>query len=195
MLSNLSNLVALRYASSAELRKVSKDLVELKQTCDLEQQTLEALEHIVSFSTEKLESLMMMGLKAIYGSQYSFERVGKDLLINDGDDVSDLKTCSGGGLLDVMSLLVRITAMGRGRGGNLRTLLSDEGLRCVDRETVALASQFLLVIAEKLDMNILFVTQRSEFAEYATTQYRVNKKSGQTVFVQMGGLIRHETVE
>lgn len=164
-----------------EAKRLSYDRHSLEKKLSIEEQVQSILEKLAERSSEaRLSTLLRAGIKFTYGSDYKFTREGKELIVSDSTAEADLFEGRGGGLVDIVALLLRILALKRGKGGRLQTLILDEPLRCVDRETALKASEFISALCDKLDINVLMTTHRQELEENADRVYVIDKVAGVT---------------
>lgn len=176
----MAELQGARKLIERELLSIEQKVVDVEAELRLESQCEEALEYLAQQGSDRLTRLVLIGLSVIYGSDYRFRRVGRDILVDDGHVEVDMIDGRGGGLTDVVSLLLRVLALRQGKGGALETLVLDEPLRSVDKETALRASGFLLKIAERMGVNVLMVTHRDELVEDADFVFAVRRRDGKT---------------
>lgn len=180
-MSALDELIGARSLAESELAEIRSKLEELRADLEVEEAAERALETLAQKGSERLSQLVKIGLKAIYGQDYQFKREGKALMVDDGDAESDLVDGHGGGLVDVVSTLLRVLALKQDRGGALKTVILDEPMRMVDQETALRAGLFLKTICQRLNLNVLMVTHRLGLAEEADATFTVLKVRGATV--------------
>lgn len=168
-----------REVYSQNLESCLRSLEKLDSGILLEEKVLVALNYVSSLNDSNMSSLITQALKTIYGSDYSFIRGAKSVQINDEFGNFDLDEL-GGGLTDLLSVILRIVVVAQGKVGRLKTLLLDEPLTNVDTETAIRTSYFLKKLSERLGMSFVVVTHRPELIEAADTVYRFDKVDNKT---------------
>lgn len=179
MSTKLDELAGMLRMTQQRLAEVQQRRMSLEADLTLERSAEGVLEQLAKRGSAQLESLLIAGLGAIYGPRYKFRRDGRNLMVDNGVVEVELSE-RGGGVTDVLALLLRVLALKQGHGGRIRTLILDEPLKSVDVETARRSSRFLRMLAERLGINVLMVTHRPELAEDATEVYRVTQEKGST---------------
>lgn len=174
----MSELQGARKLIERELLSIEQKIADTEGELRLESQCQEALEYLAQQGSDRLTRLLLVGLAVIYGSGYRFRRVGRDILVDDGYVEVDMIDGRGGGLTDVVSLLLRVLALRQGKGGALETLVLDEPLKSVDKETALRASAFLSKVVERMGVNVLMVTHRDELVGDADFVFSVSRMDG-----------------
>lgn len=178
------NVITMLQAALELERKRARDAKETiaNLTVELgwEKKAQAVLQKLTKATEGKLTKLLNAGLSVLYGKDYRIKRTGKGLNVSDGYVETPLIGGRGGGLAEVVGLLVRVMAIARGRGGEMRTLLVDEPLKGIDSETCTRAAGFLHEIAPKLGMNVVIITRQDEFKEFADGIYEVKRVDGKT---------------
>ena len=81
----------------------------------------------------------------------------------------------GGGVADLIAILLRITYIKLSRNDNL--LVADEPLKFVDRSRVEDAAKFIHQVCKDLDFSLLLVTHIPELIKVADAIYKVVRKN------------------
>lgn len=178
-LSKAVELQALLQVNRRELNRVVALRSQIEAKLSLEERAEAILAELAKRGSNRLATLTVAGLQAVYGSAYSFRRDGKDLLVK--DDAVEVELFSkGGGLTDILALLFRVLALQQGQAGRIRTLILDEPLKSVDAATARRTSAFLRMLSERLGIHVFMVTHRPELLEEATEVFTVKKVAGET---------------
>lgn len=185
LMSKLVELNGMLRMSETRLRAAKTLRVQLEEELRIEQVVEGVLTELAKRGEAKLEQLVVSGLAAVYGPSYKFKRSGKNLLVDNGVVEVEISE-RGGGITDVVSLLLRVLAMVQGKGGSIRTLILDEPLKSVDAETARKMSKFLRLLTDRLGVNVLMVTHRMELTEAATEIYEVTQEAGSTKLTFVG---------
>lgn len=160
----------------------------------------EVLQQLVSLKREeiqkKVENLVTYGLRSIFEEDLTFKIVTgtrakqttmemKVVHVVKGTVVeTDILTAHGGGLIQVVALLLRIVVLLFARPSPTRVLILDESLAHLSREYLANAGELLKQLASRLGIQILMVTHSPEFIDYADRVYTFSQKDGVTQVVQ-----------
>lgn len=177
-----------------EIDKLTEE-VELLEVC---QGVLRALiDKEVTEGVKVVESLLTEGLRAVFPDQkLSVEsqsrilrgKVSVDLLtVHEQPDGTLIKGVSndafGGSVATVQSVLLRIITMKR-RG--LRSfMLLDESLPAFDADYVHNMGEFLQLVCERLDIDILLVTHNPALVEASNRAYRIVRGQNGARFERM----------
>lgn len=164
-------------ADKEELEKMLTDLINVQA---LLQTTTSAIYANLSSS---LGDIITEGLSIVFPEEnYKFvirfeEKRNKVevsfVLIDDVGEEFDPVNDVGGGVADIISILLRITYIVLSRHQNI--LIADEPLKFVDRDRIELAATFINKVAKELKFQILMVTHIPEFTQIADTVYAVSK--------------------
>jgi DNA repair exonuclease SbcCD ATPase subunit len=117
---------------------------------------------------KKFEELITKGIQEIFGKQYKFiiefknENVGTsaDFYVKtpENDKIINLINGEGGGIKDFISVLIRMLYLILEPSKPAKILFLDENLKHLDRERAIKALKFIKELAEKLDIQIIFIT-------------------------------------
>lgn len=176
---NLQKLHAAFKIYSSEQRSTSMKLDKLTSEHQIEEKTRDALEHIAGLSSSNIGLILNQALRAIYQRDYSFTREAKSVVVLGSDGDFDL-TERGGGLTDLLSVILRVIVTAQNKAGSLRTIILDEPFTNVDHAAAVKATHFLLKLGEKLDMNYVTVTHRPALLSAADQILRFKKVGDET---------------
>jgi len=175
-----------------DTKKAIKTLGDESELLSLVQAALRTLiDKEVTAGVEAVEKLMTEGLRAVFHDQklsvesmvnISRGKVSVDLItVHERPDGTVIKGVSndafGGAVATVQSVLLRIIVMKR--RGLRPLLLLDESLPAFDASYVHNMGEFLQLICERLDIDILLVTHNPALVDASNKAYRiVRTKSG-----------------
>jgi hypothetical protein len=176
----------------ADTRKAIKTLEDESELLGLVQGILRKLiDREVTAGVEVVERLMTEGLQAVFHDQklsvesqvnISRGKVSVDLItVHERPDGTIIRGVSndafGGAVATVQSVLLRIIVMKR--RGLRPLLLLDESLPAFDGNYVQNMGEFLQLICERLNIDILLVTHNPALVDASTRAYRIARtKSG-----------------
>lgn len=162
---------------------VESDLDYTQKVVDLLQLTAEATR---ANSVSTITNIVNGALKSIFHDR-NYEFVvelntkrgasAASFFIKEGTSQFSL-TDRGGGLIDVVSISLRIAYLVLHRSKQRRLLVLDESLKHLSKEYVPQAAAFLKQISKELDLKILMVTHNSTFANYADRVYQTKQLNG-----------------
>ena len=188
-------LIGVRDAAVKRLTATKRAIKELEDEGELlalVQGVLRTLiDREVTEGVQIVEKLLTEGLQAVFHDQkisvesevsISRGKVSVDLItVHERPDGTIIKGVTndsfGGAVATVQSVLLRILVMKR-RG--LRSfLMLDESLPAFDADYIVNMGEFLQLICERLDIDILLVTQKLSLVDVSNRAYRIVKtKSG-----------------
>lgn len=140
------------------------------------------LEDLLANNVDSMAQLVSSGLQHIIDDQDLTFKIKKELKYNkvsmcfavesDGMDGDPLHSF-GGGVVSVISLILRLAVMARMQMGNL--LLLDESMDALHSSYIPAAVHFMKQLSEQTGINILMVTHNDDFANGAHTAYEGKK--------------------
>lgn len=146
---------------------------------------IETAKHGREGSTEKIMATVTNALRAVYGPSYSFvitlvEKAGRpeaefDVVSPVGGESlkADPENTRGGGIVDVVSLGLRIAMLETYRPRLEGALILDEPAKHVSEEYVQPTAQFLKRISGVFGRQVIMVTHQAVLAESADVAYQV----------------------
>lgn len=147
-----------------------------------------------AFSREQskahIEALVTSCLRIVFSSDISFiiemteanRRIHANFLIQ--DEIDGITTTfppqetRGGGLVDVVSLALRISLLLRYQPPVEGILLLDEPAKHLSEEYIHNVAELLMQVAEEFDLQIILVTHNRHLAYMGETVYEITKDSG-----------------
>lgn len=178
---------------------------EFKKRSDQERDLEKALKHVIDevenrkkadqvFDTLVKESycgslgaikdLVSRGLRTIFETTFQFEirtitkrgNLSYEMyLIEDGQERSIIDSY-GGGVVSVISILLRIITILVQQPPMARVLFLDESLAQLSRQYVPNAAKFLKELGKELDFKIVMISHDPSFIEYADNVYQIVKE-------------------
>ena len=189
--SNLNNLKGQYSLLQEQIAQSTKKIIDYKQKKELYVKSVELLNYVSEVTKiktkEGFEKIVTYALHYIYGSGYefklSFGRRGnlselKFLLKTPNcEEPLDLLDSSGGGVLDVVSLAIRVVLLQLTHQNTKTYLLLDEPFKHLSVEYLSKAENFLHVINKKLNKQIILITHKQEFLTSENTQEFQNSEN------------------
>lgn len=140
---------------------------------------------------QKVEALVTMGLQTVFEAPYEFvieSSIQRNVVsmrfllrtpLKDGGHFeTDLYDSVGGGILDVVSFLLRVIVLSMVRPKLSRVLLLDEVFSHVSRAHLTNVAVLLRKLSDSLGLQIILVTHSPELGEGADLVYHVKKIDG-----------------
>jgi ABC-type uncharacterized transport system ATPase component len=133
----------------------------------------------------RLEDIVNLALTSVFGTKYRFEirfkmqrgQTEASLILWDGDNELDPMEANGGGLIELLCFVLRISLLIISK--NRRILMLDEPFRCVSDNILDTVYALLKKLSEELNIQIIMVThQREQALEYANVIYEVKQNKG-----------------
>lgn len=141
------------------------------------------IEKLNKSSIEDIEQLVTDALQYIFEEDYVFKMNPKVkrgsvtysfTLNKNGQEIEDIFESQGGGLVQVISILMRIVTILISKKPMEKLLILDESLGMLSDEYIDNASKFFKDLGEKLGFTIVLVTHKKEFVDHADAAYRVD---------------------
>jgi len=131
-----------------------------------------------------ISDIVTLALNSIFDEPYKFkldfiEKRGKteaELYFLKDDIKIDPLTASGGGVIDIASMALRIALWSLGRKNN--TIILDEPAKFVSKNYVNKVIEMLKMLSEKLNLQMIIVTHIEELKEKADKIFNVKIKNG-----------------
>lgn len=172
----------------AELESIQETYTvqkELFQNLELTQ----ALVQKVALETQSqlkihIENIVQMALDAVFPNRYQFKvqfemkrnKTEANIYLLDGENEVDPMSSCGGGVIDIMSLALRITVYTLSRTRNV--IILDEPMRFVSRDLQPQAAEMIKKLSEHLGIQFIIVTHSSDVIESADKTFTVQLKEG-----------------
>ncbi len=143
---------------------------------------------------EMFERVVTLAIKEVFGFDYKFIiEVSSDkrvltkfkLLRPDGMELDIMASC-GGGIVDVVSFVLKALMLASIRPRREPLMFMDESFAHVSAEYVPKVASLLKSLSEQLNMKFLLVTHQQTFLDVATHGYELSKEGDSTVFVKIG---------
>lgn len=139
-------------------------------------------------SLGRIEQLVTAALQAVYEHPYEFEievtpKRGQPetrFFVKDGPLRLDPATEKGGGLVDVISLALRVILWSQMRQRSAPLLVLDEPARMISRRFVPNFATFIARLSREMGMQFLLVTHREEVASAADRTFQLRCERGVT---------------
>lgn len=188
-LSEKINKMKLKKDSAKELLESrNKRLSEIKEETEtlLKSQAVlqEVAKEVQSKLSIKIENIVNLGLKTCFGDEYEFKlryvsARGKTetnfVLLQNGKDIDPMNQ-NGGGLIDILTLCLRIAVYNISRTDNV--IIFDESMKYVSRGLRNQAAELIHTLSEQLGLQFIEVTHIPEFEELSDKKFNIRKIKG-----------------
>lgn len=147
----------------------------LEQYSEIEQEQLKL----------KVEALVTRGLQTIFGSDYTFgitmkvlrKQAAMEFTISEGATERDPMDSHGGGLVNVIALVLRLTIVALTPGLS-RTVVLDEPFAQLSQGYIDGMGRFIRELVDATDIQMIIVSHEGEIADVADNAYRLFKDDG-----------------
>lgn len=138
---------------------------------------------------EKLESLVNSALKCIFtDKQLIFKIIPSkvkrgliyDLYIDSDGTLTPLMDSKGGGVLDVITIALRISFLRLFSGKLRQIIIFDEPFKNLDSDRIEIAIEWLKLISKDFNIQFIIVTHIEKLIEKASTAYQFTLIDGET---------------
>lgn len=166
-----------------------------EQVAFLLQQTAE---HARVQAREQIEALVTSTLRTVFGPEYAFkielvEKAGRPeaafyVVSTYGGDLLETRPedSRGGGIVDVVSLGLRIAMLETYRPRMEGALILDEPAKHVSDEFIQPVAQFLKTVSGVFGRQVIMVTHIAHLAETAEVAYHVAMQDGRSIVSRTG---------
>ena len=201
--SSLSRAEALRDSAEARLQETEDAVLKLESEEEVLERVADLFRTLIDQevvdNAETAEALLTEGLQAVFDDLDLSVRAAVDIhrgkvsveLLTiqkeaDGTFTEGAATDAyGGSVATVQSVLLRLVVLTR---RNLRPLLLlDESLGAVAERYVPQVGQFLSLLSERLNVDIIAVSHNPVLVDSANVAYRIKKKNGAATFKKIRG--------
>ena len=140
-------------------------------------------ESVQSCLSSKIDGIVNLGLASCFpGYEFRMEYVlcrGKTearfVVMNGGKEIDPMNQC-GGGLVDILCFCLRMAVYSISSVNNV--IILDEPFRYISKSLRPRVAELLLVLSEKLGIQILEVTHMDEFSDNASNKVLIKKTNG-----------------
>jgi len=185
-----------------ECKRRKKSLYKEKKKLSLARQNTEkALEVVkqVGLRTQQeleyhISNLVSAAISSVFPKEpYTFkvkfiERRGRtecDLLLERGGEELSPMTSVGGGVVDIVSFALRVAAISMSKGRVRPLLLMDEPFKHLSVDLQSQASMVLEELAEKIGLQIIYISHASNNFEAGTRVFTCDFKQGKSFLTTM----------
>lgn len=179
---------------AAYLQDTQDEIAQLEEENERLTKVAQLFQLTAAFSREQskahIEALVTSCLRIVFSSDISFtiemteanRRTHANFLIK--EEIGGVSTTfppqetRGGGLVDVVSLALRISLLLRYQPPVHGILLLDEPAKHLSEEYIHNVAELLLQVAEEFDLQIILVTHNRHLAYMGETVYEVNQDKG-----------------
>lgn len=181
MLGKKDILVEQKETLSTKLESLTKRMEAIELAQALIQKVAQETQETLTFH---IQDIVQMALDTCFPDMYTFKvdfaiKRGKVecelLLTKDGHDV-DPMDATGGGLIDILSLGLRLSAWSLGSTRNV--IILDEGMKWLSRDLQPRAGEILKEISEKLKLQIIMVSHSPDLIASSDKVYLIKQKEG-----------------
>ena len=173
--SNIELLVQ-RKQRLEEIKTETEEVLKSLSVCQ------EVAKEVQSQLSVKIETITNLGLETLFGDEYSFKleyvtargktEVEFNLYDKMGNQI-DPMVQSGGGLVDAMTLCLRIAVYNISHVDN--TIVFDEAMKFLLKGFREKAAELIHTLSERLGLQIIEVTHIPEFMENSDKQFVIKK--------------------
>ncbi len=169
-------LLAQRKQRLEEIKTETEEVLKSLSVCQ------EVAKEVQSQLSVKIETITNLGLETLFGDEYSFKleyvtargktEVEFNLYDKMGNQI-DPMVQSGGGLVDAMTLCLRIAVYNISHVNN--TIVFDEAMKFLSKGFREKAAELIHTLSERLGLQIIEVTHIPEFMENSDKQFVIKK--------------------
>lgn len=169
-------------------RQELKDFNEQLKTLELASETLKTIGEDKKKGTILVfEKVITEAIREVFGFNYQFKvdvsKEGKPKtefkLLDNGKEI-DIMNSVGGGLIDVISFVLRILVLVSVKPRRRRILFLDEPFRNVSENYRPQVAKLIKSLSQQLDLQIVMVSHQQEFIEIADKAYLLEKTENGT---------------
>ena len=173
-----------------ELRNTKKELQKIRKRKTAIEKTQTLLQNIATKMQNKIKyhitEIVQMCLDAVFPEEYLFKiffenknggTIAKFKLIDFHGNENHIMDMVGGGIIDIVSLGLRLSALIL--AGNRKTIILDEPFKFLSSNFQPIIEEMIIRLSEKLGVQIIMVTERKNIFHGSAKIFCVKKnKSG-----------------
>jgi DNA repair ATPase RecN len=162
-----------------EIKTETEEVLKSLSVCQ------EVAKEVQSQLSVKIETITNLGLQTLFGDEYTFKleyvtargktEVEFNLYNKMGNQI-DPMVQSGGGLVDAMTLCLRIAVYNISHVDNV--IVFDEAMKFLSKGFREKAAELIHTLSERLGLQIIEVTHIPEFMENSDKQFVIKKING-----------------
>lgn len=191
----LNYILGTRNTLLEEKNQKDKNLVDLKHMVEVygkvtlllqgasesaRQSIVSRIEKIVTEALREIMTKEKLSFKVIFESKRGASEVKFEIFDEVIKQELSLLHSFGGGIKDVVSTLLRVTVLELDRARSQGPIILDETNPHISAEYQENFGRFLRVLSEKLERQIILVTQRVELVSQAHKIFQIAKKDGKS---------------
>lgn len=177
-----------------EKQERQKRIEKLKEEVDIFEETRILLQETAEYARrqakQQIENLVTKALQYIFGAEFSFEieieekrgRPSAEFYVVSEYQDQKLKNnpqmARGGGIVDVVSLALRIAILESYRPKVAGPLVLDEPAKHVSEEYISNVAQFLKYVNQHFSRQVIIVTHKSHLSQIGDKSFRVELIEG-----------------
>lgn len=179
----LERAIGKRDHIKSQVDSMNKNLVTLNERKENIEKAQVFLQDIAQKTQEQLryhiEDIVQLCLDIVFPDKYKFNMIfevkrgkteAKLVFMDDGEEVDPMEA-SGGGVVDVAALALRIAAWSLSKTDNV--IVFDEPFRFISNDKQALAASVLKELSKTLNLQFIIVTHRPEIIDVADAVFNV----------------------
>lgn len=186
----VARLSVIKEADEKRLKTVNTDLSTASR--DFQEYT-EATDLLIKIGTShrnlalsKIESLLTTSLQAVFDHPYTCSLTAEEkrgqielsLSVKDNGLELDPATQMGGGVVDILSLSLRVVLWSMAKKRTDHLIILDEPVRMVSESYVANVAQMIKKLSDSLGIQFVIVTHREALTYASDRTFRVTKTDG-----------------
>ena len=144
----------------------------------------EVAKEVQSQLSLKIDSIVNMGLRALFGDEYEFKlcyvsargKTEVEFNLYQNGKLIDPMNQSGGGLVDLICFCLRVAVFTLTKTDNV--IVMDEGLKFLSKGFRNKAAELIHTLSERLGLQFIEVTHIQEMVENSDKQFNIKKING-----------------
>ena len=179
----LERVIGKRDHIKSQLNSMQSNIIKLNERKENIEKAQVFLQDIAQKTQEQLryhiEDIVQLCLDIVFPDKYKFNMIfevkrgkteAKLIFMDDGEEV-DPMDASGGGVVDIAALALRIAGWSLSKTDNVIVL--DEPFRFISNDKQALAAEVLKELSKTLNLQFIIVTHRPEIVDIADSVFNV----------------------
>lgn len=185
----ISSLQGQKLVLHSQIEDAKMKIGDLEVTQELDEKAIEVLNLVQKSTREKIkqsfENMVTFALKSIYQQDYAFElefgqrgnlgELNFKLKTPGNKEFRDLKDCTAGGSLDIISLALRFVLLQIIRPKVEGFVVIDEGTKMLSKNYRENEYSFYKNISEKLNRQLIIITHSQEIIDLAENKILIGK--------------------
>ena len=169
--------------------RLSSIVTEINQVMEAREFLLMFSEYIRDKMKDRVESLVNISLKSVFTDKSLIFKIIPnktkkgllyDLYVETDGVITPLKDCKGGGVMDIITMALKISFLRMFSARLRQTMILDEPFKNLDKERIVRATEWLHLVSVEFGMQFIIITHIEELVSNSDRVFRFSLEDGVT---------------